>query len=181
MKHLTKTMVVMMAIVFTMAFSSLANENDNVAYASSIGTSMTISTNVDGSSYVQELPDTQDDKKKDAAVGAFLMMNEIRKANGLNMLSWNDDLGPATLTRAQEATILWSHTRPDGSDWYTVNPSLCYGENLASGYTTVKNAVNAWMASPEHKANILSSEFTSGNIQIVENSDGTWYWAEEFC
>lgn len=167
MKHLTKTMVVMMAIVFTMAFSSLANENYDVAYASGDASIVTVNT--------------EDNEKKDAAISAFLMMNEIRKENGLNMLSWNDDLGPAALIRAQEATIRWSHTRPDGSDWYTVNPDLCYGENLANGYTTAKNAVNAWMASPEHKANILSSEFTSGNIQIVENSDGTWYWAEEFC
>lgn len=181
MRHFVRTMVVMMAITFATAFSSLANENYDVAYASSISTSMAISKNTDGSSYVQELPDTQNDEKKNAAIEAFLLLNEIRHENGLNELRWNDDLGSPAFIRAQEATVLWSHTRPDGSDWYTVNPYLCYGENLASGYTTAKNAVNAWMASPEHKANILSSEFASGNIQIVENSDGTWYWAEEFC
>lgn len=165
MRHF-RTMVAMMVMVFVMSICSFANTNYSVAYASSDASVVTANV--------------QDDAKKNAAVGAFLMMNEIRKANGLNMLYWNDDLGPATLTRAQEATILWSHTRPDGSDWYTVNPDLCYGENLASGYTTAKNAVNAWMASPEHKANILDLEFTSGNIQIVD-SNGTWYWAEEFC
>lgn len=95
---------------------------------------------------MQELPITQDDKKKNAAINAFLLLNEIRRENGLNVLTWNDDLGPAALIRAQEATILWSHTRPDGTDWYTVNPDLVYGENLANGYTTAENVVNAWMA-----------------------------------
>ena len=180
MRHFTKTIAVTIATVFVITFTSLANGNCDVAFVSNIGTSTEINKNTDGSSYVQELPITQDDKKKNAAINAFLLLNEIRRENGLNVLTWNDDLGPAALIRAQEATILWSHTRPDGTDWYTVNPDLVYGENLANGYTTAENVVNAWMASSTHKENILSSEFTSGNIQIVENSNGTWYWAEEF-
>lgn len=175
MKNFSKN--VMMAMIFaammlTLSFASFAEENNvSVAVASAliIDNGVTI-----------ELPYTTD-QKENAAIDAFLMMNDIRKENGLKPLSWNDDLGSAAKTRAEEATVLWSHTRPDGRAWYTVNEALCYGENLANGYTTAENAVNAWMASPEHKANILRSDFESANIQIVKNTNGTWYWAEEFC
>lgn len=114
------------------------------------------------------------------AVSAFEQINTIRTQNGLNALVWMDELGSATMTRATEASVCWSHTRPDGSDWYTVNPDLMYGENLAEGYSTADAAVKAWMASPSHKANILDARFTNANIQIYQDANGHWYWANEF-
>ena len=113
------------------------------------------------------------------AVAAFNRINEIRKQNGLNEIRWMDELGPATMTRATEITTTWSHVRPNGSMWYTVDPNLLWGENLAEGYKTAAGAVNAWMASPSHKENILDQDYTGGNIQIVE-TNGHWYWANEF-
>ena len=81
-------------------------------------------------------------------------VNEIRVANGLNTLRYDASLEASADVRADELTVRFSHTRPDGSDWYTANPDLMYGENLADGYNTADAVVNAWMASPEHKANI---------------------------
>lgn len=106
-------------------------------------------------------------------------VNQIRVANGLNSLRYDASLEGAADVRANESTVRFSHTRPDGSDWYTVNPDLMYGENLADGYTTADAVVNAWMASPGHKANILKPDFTTVAVSTVVK-DGKTYWAQEF-
>ena len=103
-------------------------------------------------------------------------VNGIRAANGLKPLRYDTNLDAPALVRATEASTLFSHTRPDGTEWYTVNPNLMYGENLAEGYHTADEVVNAWMASPEHKANILKPDFTTMGIGIA-NKNGKNYWA----
>ena len=106
-------------------------------------------------------------------------VNEIRVANGLNTLRYDASLEASAAVRANELTVRFSHTRPDGSDWYTVNPDLMYGENLADGYNTADSVVNAWMASPAHKANILKPDFTTVAVSTTVK-DGKTYWAQEF-
>ncbi len=106
-------------------------------------------------------------------------VNEIRVANGLNTLRYDASLEASADVRADELTVRFSHTRPDGSDWYTANPDLMYGENLADGYNTADAVVNAWMASPEHKANILKSDFTTVAVSTAVKN-GKTYWAQEF-
>lgn len=106
-------------------------------------------------------------------------VNDIRVANGLNALRYDASLEATATVRANELNVRFSHTRPDGSDWYTVNPDLMYGENLADGYNTADAVVNAWMASPEHKANILKPDFTTVAVSSVVKN-GKTYWAQEF-
>lgn len=115
-----------------------------------------------------------------AARSAFDMVNARRQEAGLSSLTWNSGLEQAAAVRAIEASQLFSHTRPDGSDWWTVNSDLMYGENLAKGYSTADSAVKAWMDSPTHKANILDGEFKSIAITIHINDNGQWFWAQEF-
>lgn len=105
--------------------------------------------------------------------------NAQRASAGLGALKWSDGLESCAMVRAQEAVTTWSHTRPNGSDWWTVNSNLMYGENLAKGYSSADAAVAAWMASPTHKENIMYSSFKTCGIAIYEIG-GTWYWAEEF-
>ena len=114
-----------------------------------------------------------------ASKAAFELANQQRTAAGLSALTWNSGLEQASAVRAVEASQSFSHTRPDGSDWWTVNSNLMYGENLAKGYDSADAAVQAWMASPTHKANIMDAEFTSGAIAI-HVSNGQWFWAQEF-
>ena len=106
-------------------------------------------------------------------------VNEIRVANGLNTLRYDASLEASADVRADELTVRFSHTRPDGSDWYTANPDLMYGENLADGYNTADAVVNAWMASPEHEANILKPDFTTVAVSTAVKN-GKTYWAQEF-
>lgn len=113
------------------------------------------------------------------AKAAFDQVNEIRVQNGLAPLTWNDEIEEAADIRAAECEVKFSHTRPDGSSWYTANSDLLYGENLAKGYSDSDSVVNAWMNSKAHKDNILSDEFSSGAISVYEEN-GVVYWAEEF-
>lgn len=105
--------------------------------------------------------------------------NAHRTNAGLPALTWSDGLESCAMVRAQEIVTTWSHVRPNGSDWYTVNSTLMYGENLAKGYVSAGEAVNAWMNSPTHRENIMFGGFRTCGIAIYEVG-GMWYWAEEF-
>ncbi len=114
-----------------------------------------------------------------ACVSALSLVNVQRENAGLSDLSWSDGLADAARVRAQEIVGTFSHTRPNGSDWWTVNSNLQYGENLAKLYNSSDSVVNAWMASPTHKANILDGGYKTCGISIYQ-SGGNWYWAQEF-
>lgn len=123
---------------------------------------------------------TVDQNLASAAQSAFNQVNQLRTEAGLTTLTWSSDLETAARVRATEATSYFSHTRPDGSAWWTVDSRVMYGENLARGYYTATDVVNAWMASPTHMANIMKSDFKTLSIVVIQNSDGTWYWSQEF-
>ena len=102
-----------------------------------------------------------------------------RIAAGLPELTWDDSLEVCAQVRASEAAVSFSHTRPDGSDWYTVNSDLMWGENLAKGYKDASSLVSGWLNSPTHAANILSPEFTVCSIAVYEVGNKL-YFAQEF-
>ena len=54
------------------------------------------------------------------------------------------------------------------------------GENLAAGHKTAKDAVNAWLESPGHRANLLDPAFTETGIAVKTGGDYGWYWVQEF-
>ena len=114
------------------------------------------------------------------AQAAFDEVNAIRTQNGLGALTWNSNLESAALVRANEATDVWSHTRPDGSAWWTVDSGCMDGENLARGDSDADSAVDGWMNSETHKANLLKADYKTVAIAIVLGNDGRWYWAQEF-
>lgn len=104
----------------------------------------------------------------------FILINDARAANGLPPLSWSGGLADAAYVRAGEAVDCFSHTRPDGSDWWTVNPSIMYGENLAQGQTNAQWVFNDWMNSPTHRENILGDYTIYGSARVGDT------WAQEF-
>ncbi len=110
---------------------------------------------------------------------ALRLVNEQRAAEGLAPLSYSADLASAAYVRAEELTELFSHTRPGGEDWYTVNANIMFGENLAEFYNSAAEVVDGWMNSPAHRENIMDPEFLTCGIAIY-NDGGDWYWAQEF-
>ena len=110
---------------------------------------------------------------------ALELANQQRAAAGLAPLSWSNGLAAAASVRAAELPVLFSHTRPNGQDWYTVDGNIMFGENLAEYYDTPADVVAAWMASPTHRANIMDGEFTTCGIAVYRDGTGL-YWAQEF-
>ncbi len=95
------------------------------------------------------------------------LVNEARISEGLSPLSACAGLQEASHTRAADLVAEYrsDHTRPDGSECFTVLTPLglsfsAAGENIAAGYQTPASVMAAWMASPGHRSNILSGEFT---------------------
>lgn len=118
-------------------------------------------------------------ESKAAAKSAFDLINQQRAAAGLSALKWSNGLEMSSDVRAVEASQVWSHNRPDGSDYWTVDPNLVYGENLAKGFANANDAFKAWMDSPTHRDNIMFADFRTGSIS-VHILNGVWYWACEF-
>lgn len=114
------------------------------------------------------------------ALEANNLVNEERAQAGLDELAWDQNLETVSHVRAKECSQSFSHTRPSGKQWYTVNSKIQGGENLAFGFDTAEDAVEAWMNSPTHRDNILYDEFTKCAISIYETDDGTYYWAQEY-
>ena len=120
----------------------------------------------------------------DKIVGDILSLcNEERGKLGLGSLALDDALCEAALVRANEITTEgnFSHVRPDGSGCFTVikGEFSFAGENLATGENSAEKIVSAWMASHDHRANIIKPEFTKAGIAVVKSGD-TYYYAMLF-
>ena len=118
------------------------------------------------------------DELRAMAKEALDLTNARRAERGLPALVWSDEIERCALIRASEEVTLFSHQRPDGSDWWTVNSDLLYGENLAMGYTDAASTVQAWVNSPAHADNLFG-DFLSCGIAIYE-AGGVLYVAQEF-
>ena len=115
----------------------------------------------------------------------FRLLNEERQSQGLAPLTLNMDAHAAAEVRAQEASIEWSHTRPNGTSCFTVLAEfgITYwtaGENLAAGYQTGAALHNGWKNSPGHYANMMGANFTSVAIAVYVAPNGYPYATELF-
>lgn len=114
----------------------------------------------------------------------FVLINQYRTENGLPALTYRHDVQAAANRRAEEIVTLFSHTRPNGNDCFSVFKEFgveyyAAGENIAMGYQTAESVMEAWMNSPGHRANILRTYFTGVAVGVVEK-DGCLYWVQLF-
>lgn len=109
-------------------------------------------------------------------------VNAERQAAGLQPLAMDEGLTVVSATRAREAGVYFAHQRPDGRSAQSVMEDVPYswfGENLAvSTDAEAAEIVQAWMASPAHRANILNRHYTKMGIACTKGSDGYYYWAQ---
>lgn len=77
----------------------------------------------------------------------------------------------------------FSHTSLDGRTLGTRVSAAGYswssvGENIAAGYGTVQQTMDAWMASEGHCANLMAPGFTQFGLACARNSASTYgtYW-----
>ncbi|MCH5192195.1 MAG: hypothetical protein J1F23_08540 [Oscillospiraceae bacterium] len=108
------------------------------------------------------------------------LVNKERTKRGLSPLTYCYEAQKAADLRAKEILKSFSHTRPDGRDCFSVfddlkiNRFMC-GENIAYGYPTPEDVMEAWMHSPSHRDNILNEKAKGMAIAMIDN-----YWEQIF-
>jgi hypothetical protein len=100
--------------------------------------------------------------------------NEERDERGRTPLILNERLSVAALKKADHmlSNDYWAHNSPDGTTpWKFIKESgyvyVYAGENLARGFSESGEVVNAWMASPTHRDNMLSNNYQDVGFAIV--------------
>ena len=97
-------------------------------------------------------------------------------------VSWNSQLELAAYNHSSDMyqNQYFSHTSQDGSNAgaridRTGYNWMAYGENIATGYTTEQQVMDAWIKSPGHCKNIMNKAYKEMGVARVGN-----YWTQEF-
>lgn len=114
-------------------------------------------------------------------------VNAIRSAHSLQPFVVDAHLSQLAIIKAQDmiGRGYFEHESPHyGHPWdmaalfdyeYT-----SYGENIARNLATAKETVDAWMASPKHRANILKPTFTHLGVGVQQTKSGNFYIVQQF-
>src|SRR5829696_8433261 len=124
------------------------------------------------------------------------LINDYRGNNGLGPLLLSDALAVAAEHHSQDMTRYsffahntvassyypagsepWDRMAAEGSDYNTYK-----GENIAVGYTTAKEAFEAWRNSPLHNRAMLDGRYHVIGIARTIDSGSVhgWYWTTDF-
>lgn len=106
--------------------------------------------------------------------GLLEATNTERLKAGLSQLSYDSTLDAAAQAKAEDMADrnYWSHNTPDGKEPWAFIDQTGYryykaAENLAYGFATSGGAVNGWMNSPGHRANILDPQLREVGFGIA--------------
>ncbi len=110
------------------------------------------------------------------------LTNAERAVYGLPALRLSDALCSSAQAHAEDmyTNNYFSHTSQDGRtlsdriEKYS-NKYSCMGENIARGYGTPEAAVEGWMNSEGHRANILDKSYTDIGVGYCNG-----YWVQNF-
>lgn len=104
------------------------------------------------------------------------LTNQERQNKGLNLLTINPVLNQVAQAKAADmiAHNYWAHTSPDGLTPWTFFKNANYqylyaGENLARDFYESNAVMTAWLNSPTHRDNILSSRYRETGIAVVQD------------
>lgn len=103
------------------------------------------------------------------------LTNVERQKYGLPVLTENSRLNSAALAKANNMfkEQYWDHFGPNGeTPWQFIKGAgyqyIYAGENLAKGFKSSEGVVQAWMASPTHRENILSGNYKEVGIATLD-------------
>ena len=112
---------------------------------------------------------TQDEQE------VFNLINQKRAENGLAALVMDDDLQNVARVKAQDMVNnnYFAHNSPTYGTPFQMMKSFgitykAAGENIA-GNSSNTGAVNAWMNSEGHRANILSNNYNYTGVAVVKS------------
>lgn len=112
------------------------------------------------------------------ATDLYQITNNRRSSSGVSTLRIDYRLERAALAKARDmfSKDYWAHYAPDGSTtpWqFILNSGYAYkfaGENLAKDFNTSVSVVEAWMASPSHRANLINGNYANIGIAVVNGT-----------
>ena len=113
------------------------------------------------------------------AVGEFAKIaNDYRESVGCQRLSWDNRLANAAKAHSEDMRQrkYVSHVSPDGVGFEDRLRSAGYSsgaENIAAGHGLAKGALEAWIASPAHRANLDNCSYAFHGAG-VSSLGGIW-------
>jgi uncharacterized protein YkwD len=122
---------------------------------------------------------------------AFDLANAERRARGESSLVWDAELTRMARLHSENMARqnFFDHTNPQGENM-TMRARACgvcgwsaIAENIAynSGYDDpAAFAVERWLASPKHRANMLRDGFTHSGVGVARAADGRVYFTQVF-
>jgi hypothetical protein len=106
-------------------------------------------------------------------------VNQTRELAGLKPLVENAKLDQAAQMKAENMVLnnYFAHTSPQGlSPWHWFSQAgynyKFAGENLAVGFFNSSEVYQAWLNSPEHKANIVNTHYTEVGTAVLAGYGG---------
>jgi uncharacterized protein YkwD len=112
--------------------------------------------------------------------------NQVRHAHGCGQLEVDHELVEASVRQSDYMadTRTFSHIGRGGSTFVARARAAGYtqpaGENIAWGFDTADEVMDAWMASPPHRRNILNCAAQAIGTGVRYASDGTAYYTQVF-
>lgn len=142
---------------------------------------------VAASAPAQGVPGTVEGYSEEYEQVLFEMVNTARTENGLPALSWSNAL--AGIARNHGADMIqrgyYDHVDPEGRgpDYRADAAGISYyliSENIAAGNVSPEVIFDGWMASPDHRYNILDPEVDQVGIGVVLGGGMGIYWVQCF-
>ncbi len=154
--HVWLLLVVTSLFVTRFAMPSLAappNEAANVQNSGGVTSPAadTVSIRLAGGAY-----------RYDQAWEILKLVNQAREKEGHQPLVMDKFLLDSAVIRAQESAVIFSHTRPNGTAFYTVNTQAQL-ENLAQAFSP-ELTVELWKQSSSHYAAMMSDTVKSAGV-----------------
>jgi uncharacterized protein YkwD len=124
------------------------------------------------------------------------LMNDYREQNGLRPVILSDTLAVAAERHSKDMAeydffahnTVQSSYYPDGAEPWDRMTAEGYGyntpkgENLAVGYETADEAMQAWKDSPSHNAAMLDGDYRVMGVARINDPESVhgWYWTTDF-
>lgn len=119
------------------------------------------------------------------AVQVVRLTNTVRRSHGCGPLRTDRRLTRAAELHSMEMARSgqFSFDSPDGSSpWQRMERAGYHhgaAENIGRGYLTAQEALEGWMASPNHRKNILNCDIAAIGVGVVVGTGGPW-WTQDF-
>ena len=115
-------------------------------------------------------------RQSDITINSLLYQTNLTRAQANKpALKLSTKLNKAAYLKVQDMfdKQYWAHNAPDGTQPWKWFGDVSYnyseaGENLAKNFTTTNSVMTAWMDSPEHKENVLKTEYQDVGFAVMD-------------